>query len=491
MSSKSILGKLRSLTKESLIYGLAHILTRSVTFLLLPYYSYRLSAADYGELSLYYLFLAVAQTFYVYGLDIAYLRFYNLKDHGRTSAQVNGTALLAVALSSSVLCLLGLLFRDSLGSLLIQNPENADDVPIGIVICLGILFFDTIGTFPFLRLRSENKPLSFSAQKIVNVVLNISLNVWMVGSLGLGVLGVLYANLIASFVTCALILPAFLRTCRFRIDRVLFSDLLAFGLPNIPTYLFVMVVELADRKVLELFRGIEEAGLYSSGYKLGMFMGVVNAAFRFAWQPFFLKHANDPQAPRLYARTLTYYVAVASGLLLMLTLAVPPLLKFNFPIVGYLISPSYWSGLVVFPIILAAHIFDGIYANLMVGIYLQKATRKLPFVTGVAAVFTVIANLLLVPTYGMLAAAWVTFFAFVIQALLLYLVVQRIYPIAYEWRRLAILAVITIALTGAAALFELNWSLRILLAVAFPVLLVFLRFFTSDEVAVVRRFVQR
>ncbi|MCB9366505.1 MAG: oligosaccharide flippase family protein [Calditrichaeota bacterium] len=470
-----------------MIYGLAHILTRSVTFLLLPYYSYRLSAGEYGELALYYLFLAVAQTFYVYGLDIAYLRFYNLKDHGKSKEVVNGTVFLAVLVSALSLSGILLLLRDGIGRLVIHNPVRPDEVATGVMICAGILFFDTLGTFPFLKLRSDNRPLAFSTQKLINVSLNIALNVWMVGGLRLGVMGVLYANLISSVVTFLLLLPSFARSLVLTLDGVLLKSLLTFGLPNVPTYLFVMVVELADRKALEIFRGVEEAGLYSAGYKLGMFMGVVNAAFRFAWQPFFLKHAEDSDAPRLFSRTLTYYLLVACALLVSLTALVPPLVTTDLPVIGRLISSEFSSGLVVFPVILAAHIFDGVYANLMVGIYIQKQTRRLPAVTGAAAVFTIAANLLLVPTYGMMAAAWITLAAFMIQAVLLYFVIRKCYPLNYEWGRIGLLGLVTTILTLVAAQSELGWTLRVLVVLAFPLSLLLLRFPTQGELAAVRR----
>lgn len=490
MSSNSVFHKLSSLTKESVVYGFAHVLTRSVTFLLLPYYSHRMTSADYGELSLYYLFLAIVQTFYIYGLDIAYLRFYNLHDHGKSKAEVNGTVLLASVSTSLLISAVLALFSVELGRLLIHAPQDAASVPSNLLICISILFFDTISTFPFLKLRSDNRPLAFSAQKLINVAINLLLNIWLIEGMNMGLRGVLWANLISSIITTLLLLPDLAKDCKFRIDGPLLREMLVFGIPNVPTYLFVMVVELADRKALEVYRGVSEAGLYSAGYKLGMFMGVVNAAFRFAWQPFFLKHAQDEQAPRLFAKTMTYYVLAATSLLVWLTLFVPPLVQTKLPFVGSLIAPAFWAGLSVFPIILAAHIFDGIYANLMVGIYLKKATRKLPLVTGVAALFTIAANIIFVPTYGMMAAAWITLVAFLIQAIALFLTVNSIYPISYEWGRITTLFVVGGIFTAIAALASLTLYWRIALAVIYPLVLLALRFFPEDELRSIRRLVR-
>lgn len=449
-----------------------------------------MTAGEYGELSLYYLFLAVVQTFYIYGLDIAYLRFYNLKDHGKSKADVNGTVLLASLFSSLVLSGVLAIFSIELGKLLISRPIEPGSIPLNVLLCIGILFFDTISTFPFLKLRSDNRPLVFATQKFINVGINLGLNIVFIEGLDMGLRGVLWANFISSVISTLLLLPDILKLCKFKIDGSLLREMMAFGIPNVPTYLFVMIVELAGRKALEHYRGVEDVGLYSAGYKLGMFMGVVNAAFRFAWQPFFLKHAQDEQAPTLFAKTMTYYILVATTLMVWLTLFIPPLVRMDLPFVGNLIAPAFWAGLTVFPLILAAHIFDGIYANLMVGIYIKKATRKLPLVTGIAALFTVVANILLVPKYGMIASAWISLGAFLIQATALFLTVDKIYPIAYEWGRIATLFVVGGSFTVVAALTPLTLYWRFTLAFAFPLSLFAFRFFPENELRSMRRLIR-
>jgi O-antigen/teichoic acid export membrane protein len=223
-----------------------------------------------------------------------------------------------------------------------------------------------------------------------------------------------------------------------------------------------------------------------------MFMAVVTGAFRFAWQPFFLSHAGDESAPRLVARVMTYYVGVALFLFLGLTFFVPPLIKHDWPFIGLLLDERYWPGLVVFPLILFAHIFDGIYANLMVGVYLKKLTRCLPLATGAAAAFTIAANILLVPKYGMLAAAWITVFAFVIQAAIVYFIVKRYYAVPYEWPRILKLFLICIALVilGYTPLFA-GIGYKLILFLCFPLLLYLVSFFDERELYYVKRFFAR
>jgi len=435
--------QLKRLSKESLVYGVGHILTRLVTFLLLPYYSYKLAPAEYGEVTLYYLFIAVTQTFYFYGLDIAFLRNYTMQKDEHARQEIFGTTLVASVLSSLALTLLLTLAASGISSWLIREPVHPEFAVEMIRVCIWILFFDTMSAFPFIMLRGTHRPYRFATIKLINVIINIALNILFIGAWGWSVAGVLWANFWASAITLGIQLPETLTRARLTFDGKLLRQMLAFGLPNVPTYLFVMVIELADRKILEALRGLEEAGLYSAGYKLGMFMAVVTSAFRFAWQPFFLSHADSEEAPRLFARVLTYFVLICGFLFLSLSLLVPLLVTIDLPgIGGALIERRYWAGLGVFPLILLAHAFDGIYANLMVGVYIKKKTMLLPWVTGAAAIVNVGGNLLLVPIFGMWAAAWLTLAAFAIEAFLLWLLIRRVYPLPYEWGRLLHIALV-------------------------------------------------
>jgi O-antigen/teichoic acid export membrane protein len=261
---------------------------------------------------------------------------------------------------------------------------------------------------------------------------------------------------------------------------------MAFGLPNLPNSLFVQVIELADRRILTALRSIHEQGIYSAGYKLGLFLSIVAMGFRYAWQPFFMNISNQPDAKEVYARVLTYYMALTFWLYLLLTAFVVPIATWIIPGIGRaLIAPEYWEGLRVFPVVLLAQVFNGAFAVFMVGVYIQKRMHAIPFVTGVAAAINVGVNLAFVPTWGMWAAAWATVASYVSMTVLLYVYIQRYYPIAWEWGRIAHLMVMAVIVyvfgeigrgTGS------DW-IGYLFALLYPVLLVITKFATPTELA--------
>jgi O-antigen/teichoic acid export membrane protein len=256
-----------------------------------------------------------------------------------------------------------------------------------------------------------------------------------------------------------------------------------------PSQIFVMVIELANRKILEILMGLSVVGIFSAGYKLGLFMAVVTMGFRFAWQPFFLSISERSDAKETFSRIFTYYLLVTVTLFLALVFTIRPLMTMRLPIVGVLINPDYWEGLKVFPWILLAHVCNGAYANFMVGVYLKKKTGLMPIVTGIAAAINIVGNILLIPIYGMMAAAWITLISYLSLAILLYVLIRPHYRIDYEWRRVftLIFCAAIVYLISFIPILETYWLLKLLLIPGLFALLRVAKFFLPEEIATLRK----
>ncbi len=482
--------QIRRLLKHSAVYGLGHVLSRIVSFILLPYLTHYLSPEQYGAVTLIYTFISIALVIYLYGADIAFLRFYIMEKDEKKREEIFSTIIWSSLATSSLFSVLIGLSTGVITKLIFANPADLGaDASYIILLSAGILFADALGTFPYLWLRSVEKSLPFIGLKTLGAVVHVGLTVIFLSVFQRGIMGIFEANFIASSLQLVLLLPVIFRNTKFSLHLRHFGEFFRFGLPNVPSQLFVMVVELSDRKILELLVGLTVVGLYSAGYKLGLFMAVVTMGFRFAWQPFFLSIADKPNAKETFARVFTYFLLVTGTLFLLLAFTVEPLMKTRLPIVGTLISEDFWPGLKVFPIILLAHIANGAYANFMVGVYIKKKTGLMPLVTGAAALVNVGFNLIFVPIFGMMAAAWATFLAYFTLAALLYFLIQPHYFIPYEWKRVWILILCAGVIYGASLLpfFQVYWMLKLLLLPLFFVLLQTFRFFLPEEIAGARR----
>jgi len=469
---------LRRLTKHSAIYGVGHILSRAIGFLLLPLYTNYLSAAQYGVVALVFTFVAFANIIFLYGLDSAFLRFYALEESRDGKNKILSTVFFMTAFTS--VCFFFVLFFSStfLSHLLLGCPGMG---PL-FKMASGILFFDALSTFSYLLLRMEERSGRFIAYRFYNILLTLGLNILLVVHLGKGVAGVFLSNLIASAFTMAILLPVIWRRLSPTLSTQLIKNILKFGLPFIPAGLASMTMELIDRYMLRGMKGLEEVGVYNAGYKLGLVMLLVVMAFKFAWQPFFLSLGRvESRAKKSFAAVLTYFLLTSTFLLLVVSFFVDDLVRLSF--FGLTVfGPEFWSGTRVVPIILLAYIMMGLYLVFLPGIFLKKKTKFVPLFTGVGAVTNILLNCLLIPRWGMMGAAWATLFGYLAMVLALYMTVQRFYPVRYQLGRLAKVIFVAALLFGAWKWFGQSFSLRVLLLlVGYPLGLTLMRFFTRAE----------
>lgn len=265
--------------------------------------------------------------------------------------------------------------------------------------------------------------------------------------------------------------------------------LLKFGLPYVPAGACIIIIETIDRLMLERMAGTETLGIYHAARKLGVGMLIFVTMFRQAWQPFFLETSKEENPRPLFARVLTYFLAIAGGVFLALSFLIDDLVRLS--IGGYtLIEASYWEGIGVVPILLAAYVLYGIYVNLTVGVYLEKKTILLPFITAAAALVCILTNLWLIPGLGMLGAATASAAAYAVMVTGLYLLGRRYYPIPYEYIRLLKVILVCGVLFAVRILTESSWPWEVVLLAVYPVALAATGFFNAGEVASVRRYLR-
>jgi O-antigen/teichoic acid export membrane protein len=470
--------RLRSLTSDAALYGVASAAARFLTFLLTPLYTNLLSPADLGQISLLYAYIAPVLVLYGLGLEGAYLRF-AAPDEKRDPREVFSTPTLFLFLVGPIASLaLALLAAPVAG--LIGLPDRAP----WIVAAAGILLLDTLQVLPLAYLRLMRKPRAFAAVKLGSIALNVALSIVLLAVLGHGPAAILEANLVSSALALAMLLPVYEKLLRPLFRRPLLRELLGFGLPLVPSGLAALVVQIADRPILRALTDDATVGIYQANYRLGIVMMVLVTVFQFAWQPFFLQRAGDADARTLFARVLTYYLAAATGLFLAVAFFVDRIVAL--PIGGgrHLIDPRYWSGLAVVPWVLLGYLALGVYTFLTAGPMLAKRSGLFPWVTGAAALTNVAACLVLIPRAGIVGAAQATTLAYLVMAGLLWLVARRVYPVPCEWGRLArVAAAGGLAFAGFAALggSTTGLGLRVGLFALYPAILLFTGFLLPGE----------
>lgn len=468
--------EIKQLTGQSLIYGMFHIAGRVMTFLLLPLFTHYLDPERFGLYNLYYLAIGLVMELVLLGQNITLLNLYDPDEPDDSRRRLFSTVFWTVFATSIGLGAVMWVGSGFWITFLFKMPQPYPDWTVyTFKLCALLIVIDALKLLPLVVLRREGKAARFALFNLSGIIVQTGLTVFFLIVLDRGIPGIFEANVIGAALILLLTVPTISSRLKFIFDRKLFYRCMNYGLPLLPNALFVFAIELADRKILEMLRGPADVGLYSAGYKLAMFMAIVTMAVRFAWQPFFQSKKKHPQAREIFGRVLTYGLAISCWMFLVLTSFIDLLVKTKVGPVGPLIDPEYWAGLGVFPIILIAHIFMGVYMILSVGIYLKDKTRLFPVISVVALLANIVGNFLLIPYMGIYGAAWMKVVAYMVMVVMLYRAANKVYPIPYEWGRVIHTVTVSIMLFGLSSVsrsYGINWT-GYLMSLLFPLALLF------------------
>ncbi|MFH2003815.1 MAG: oligosaccharide flippase family protein [Bacteroidota bacterium] len=446
-----MIDKIIRLGKDTAIYGTSTILGRLLNFLLVPFYTNVLLPSEYGITAYVYSLIAFLNVVYNYGMESAYFKYSSTLEIGDRKQNFN-TPFLSIIISSSFFSAIILLLSKPIGGL-IALPEDFSRI---IIYSAIILFLDAIVIIPFASLRQTGKAKKFALIKFLNILINVSLNIILLVKFKLGVEGIFISGLAASAMTVVILLSDIFKNFRFNFSAKLFKELLKFGLPSLPAGLAAMMLQVIDRPILRYLTDDSSVGIYQANYRLGIFMMLVVSMFDYAWKPFFFSIAKEQNAKDIFARITTYFLLGMATVFILITLLIENIVKFQ--IYGkFIIHPDYWSGLNIVPIILLAYLFNGLSLTFSAGIYIQKKTSYLPFITLIAAIANVVFNFLLIPMLGIIGAAFATLISYVVMAVTMYYYSQKFYRIEYEYKKIIIIAAATSLIT--AVYYLLKYSL--------------------------------
>lgn len=432
---------IKRLGKETLIYGTSTVLARLLNFCLVPFYTYYLLPGDYGIIATTFAVIALLNVIFLFGMDQSYLRF--ASEHAQKT-HVFQHCFYGVLINGCILSVLLWLFARPFAALIGIGDSYAYLVHLAV----WVLLLDVLNMIPFTKLRLERRPWYFAGVRTASIVVNVLGNIFFIAVLKKGIASILWANIFASLTSLLLLSPVVwkeLSAHRPNFDKTLFTNMLRFAWPFVPSGLASLLISVIDKPILVHLVGLDQVGIYQANFKIGVFMMLLVSMFDQAWRPFFLAHANEPDARQTFARVFTCFAALGTWFLLGLSFLMPPIIQSNLLGNFHLISPNYWSGLNVIPCVLTGYFFYGLYVNFMVGPVMTKKTSILLWITLLGAATSITTNLVLVPHIGILGAGWAVALSYGTMALALFVFTQKNYTIPYEYKKLAAIAVACIA----------------------------------------------
>jgi len=438
------LSAFKTLFKQTFFYGLATVLPRMLSFLLVPLYTspgVLPSVSEYGNVSLIFAWFVLFNVVLAYGMETAFFRFFN-KESNKDA--VVGTSTIALIFTSIFFFICAYFLRHYISEFTNIKVEY-------IVLVLWILVLDALVVIPFAWLRAKEKPKKYAAIKIINVIVNIGFNLFFLLWLrnlasensffesifrsNFEINYIFIANLIASAVTL-LIMGPFYAKIKYIFNKDLLNRMLRYSFPILIAGIAFSINETFDRILLDRLLDVDdpkhEIGMYSACYKLALFMTLFAAAYRLGIEPYFFKHANTERPQKNYAKILEFFVIFGSGILL-LVVVFADLIK---PII--IRDEPYWEAMWIVPILLIAYLCLGIYHNLSVWYKITDKTKFGAYISVIGALITLILNIWLIPIISYKGSAIATLAAYATMAILSYHFGQKYYPIPYNLKKIGL-----------------------------------------------------
>ncbi len=445
---------LKKFAGQTAVYGLSTIISRLFNFFLTPVYVSVYPTTVFGILTKMFTWASVFNALLSFGMETTFFRYLNKYEGNKQ--KVFNNAFLTIAFISVLFFTGTFLFVDDIAEWLQQGSVQATaDYRQYVRYFIFILIVDALAVIPFAKLRAEGRPGRYAVVKFLNILINVVLNLIfiyaipyilhhdlhgasLVAGFREGWVGYVFiAQLVANILTLIILLPEMLQL-QLNFDWPFVSEMLAYSFPVLVANFSFIINETSDKiflgHLLPSKIADQQVGIYGACAKIAIFLNIFIQAFRLGAEPFFFNQAKNKNSGEMYARIMDYFIIVVS--IIFVAIAA------NIEIFKYFIRGKdpiqqqlYWSGLRVVPLLLFGYVSLGIYMNLSIWYKLSDQTKYGLYISGAGAIITIVLNLIYIPKYSYMAAAWVSLIAYTSMMVLSYILGQKNYPIPYNLKK--------------------------------------------------------
>ncbi len=460
------MSEMKSLAKDTAIYGLSSIIGKFLNYLLVPLYTYVLARTDdYGIVTNLYAWTALLLVILTYGMETGFFRFANREDYDAKS--VYKTAFLTLLSTSTLFALFVVVFQQPIADGMGYSGHESFITMMAITVAL-----DAFACIPFAYLRYQKRPILFAALKLLFVVLNIGFNLLFLVVLGLNdVFYVFLSNILATIIQTLCLLP-FTLPKGGHYDAQVLKQMLRYSLPLLVLGVAGIMNQTLDRILFPyLYTGADaqaQLGIYGACFKVAMVMMMFTQAFRYAYEPFVFAKHKDRQSVEAYADAMKYYI-IFSYLILLGVI-------FYLDIFRYIVSSAYWEGLKIVPVVLWTYVFQGVYFNLSFWYKLTDETKWGAYFSLIGLVITLVLQIVGVPLIGYWASCGSSLVCYFVIMLLSYFIGQKKAPIPYDIQRILLYTSLTIGLLAVYYAIRLYYThnIWIMMAIGTVLLMIYL-----------------
>lgn len=445
------MANLKSLAKDTAIYGMSSILGRFLNYLLVPLYTSNISAASggYGIITNLYAYTALLLVILTYGMETTFFRYANKTNED--PQKVYSSTLIMVGFTSLLFIVLVSIFLQPISGVMGYSDHSSY-----VWVMAATVSIDAFQCIPFAYLRYKKRPIKFAALKLLFIAFNIALNllyfvvlpdlyksypdiIQHVYSPETGVGYAFYINLVCT-ASITFFFYKELTGFKYTFDKELAKRMLSYSWPILILGIAGILNQTADFILFPyLYKGSQahqQLGIYGAASKIAMIMAMITQAFRYAYEPFVFGKGNDKDNRETYAVAMKYFI--------IFTLLAFLVVMGYINILRHIIGRDYWEGLKVVPIVMAGTIMMGVYFNLSFWYKLIDKTIWGAYFSGIGCFVLILINVIFMPQYGYMACAWAGVIGYATAMTLSYFVGQKKYPINYPLKSIGIYVLIAV-----------------------------------------------
>jgi O-antigen/teichoic acid export membrane protein len=433
---------MRRVGRHTLVYGAGMMLTRAVSFIMLPVYTRYLTPADYGVMELIGMTLDIISIVAGAKLALGIFRYYHKAEQERDRNAVVSTALVALGASYGVIGAITYAIAEPLSRLVFTSMQYAPLIKLAAV----TLALQSLQLVPLSYARLRERSVLFVIANTLKLAMQLGFNIYFVVYQGSGVRGVFLGNLIASALVGAWLCVYVVRDVGLRLSPVATGQLLRYGIPLIGTQFATFIVTFADRYFLQRSDTMSTVGLYSLAYQFGFLLAAIGyIPFEMVWEPMRFEIAKRADRDDVFARGFLYMNVVLITTAVGISLFVPDVLRI-------MTTPAFFSAADLVPVILIGYVFQGWAQIQDIGILMSEKTAYSTLANWAAALVALAAYALLIPRYHGMGAAVATALAFATRYGWIYFFSQRLWHVEYRWSPVVRLCAVSVIVCTAGAL---------------------------------------
>jgi O-antigen/teichoic acid export membrane protein len=443
---------IKKLAGQTIWYGLPTIGSRFIGYILNFSLAFIYHAVDTADLVTIYAIIPFLNIVFTYGVETSYFRF--AQEKNKTELYNTLTASIAISTISFTAILLLLSNTLARATFMPDHPEYFRWVAL-------IIFFDTLATLPYARLRQEGRPRKYAFVRLSAIVINVIVVIFFLGicpniaskhpqsllllfydsTIGIGYYFI--GNLIGSAVAFILLWKEWSLDFSF-FNGKLWKEVMRYSYPLIIVGLGGMINEMLSRLVYQYVVKIppqeakEQLGIFGANYRLAVLITIFIQMFRMAAEPFFFNQFKESNAKKTYARVMKFFVIACCFMFLIIGLFLDVFQK-----ILTLRFSEYGEGIHIVPVLAMGSVFLGIYYNLSVWYKLTNKNWYGAAITLGGAVITVLLNIWWIPHFGYTGSAWATFTCYACMMVSSYFLGQKFYSIPYHVKKLLAYLVLT------------------------------------------------